>query len=184
VLYVSSVALTVLYSSRLIYFLTVRKAPNFTYNVTLDGGLRSSLAIVRLWGLALTSGGALRGCLFSTPSFLIVPQEVKEFVFSLILILIISRGVSFHLKEGRGQKSWAAPLWGLPFFSTPLITLFNFWVANFSRKSVDLVSTFEEGGAKLFSPPSVLRGGLKLGRPLYLINLGSTLLILLVIVLY
>jgi len=105
-----AVVITVLYSTRLIFYLLVRRpeAARAALQSEENNDLKASIRV--LWGIALISGPGLRWLVFKAPIMLFIPLGVKTLTLKVILArafryFIIFRKLLQHSRE--------AVLWGL-----------------------------------------------------------------------
>lgn len=182
-MYWGATALTLAYSARFMYYVTIRKMPNFTYNIIKDG--HPPLAMALLWLWAVSVGRTLNRWLFLSPPFLVLPLELKEFIILLVSVGLLGIRALFYVKRRKHKKVWRrGAMWGLPFISTPLALLFNFRLSNLARKALELPPFFEQAIAGPLFSPLFLTSLLKLESTHYLTNLGTSVVLLLRLVAY
>jgi len=127
-IFFGAVVITVLYSTRLIFFLLIRNVEALTLNSEIDDSKFSqdtNYPLLRLWVISLFSGAGLRWVIFRLPGFMFIPIELKSLTIKVVLIRAV---LYFFLlcKPLHGLKSnnsWVGGnMWGLPLISSQLIS--------------------------------------------------------------
>jgi len=121
-LFIVAVRITCLYSTRLVFFLIVRKTEAPTLRLESEEDMNFKIPVSTLWVVSLVSGASIGWVLFRSPSFLYIPSELKIFTLKVILIRAL---LYFFFREPiygfRSSVSWVSKrIWGLPLLSSRL----------------------------------------------------------------
>jgi len=119
-----AVVITILYSTRLVFYLLIRKPEGFSTNLQREENLDLKFSISFLWRIALTSGPILGWLLFKTPVIVFIPLEAKTLTLKIILTRVALYFIFFRefLYSKKTRVHWTiSNIWALPLIRTPLV---------------------------------------------------------------
>jgi len=120
--FVLAVAITVLYSTRLIFYLLVRKSERFSVALQSEENVDFKLSVRFLWMVALLSGPTLGWLVLKTPIIVFLPTDIKVLTLKVILLRVLGYFLFLrkYLYSKKERVFWSlSNIWALPFISAP-----------------------------------------------------------------
>ena len=121
-LFVLAVAITVLYSTRLIFYLLIRKSERFSVALQSEENVDFKLSVRFLWMVALLSGPTLGWLVLKTPIIVFLPTDIKVLTLKVILLSVLGYFLFLrkYLYSKKERVFWSlSNIWALPFISAP-----------------------------------------------------------------
>ncbi len=142
--YYLRVALTVIYSTRICYHISIGYSSLHKYSPQDDSSTDSHISSLILWIAGVSRGSIIRWALFKDLPLTFIRGRGKRFTVDLILSTLIFRIIIFKFKNQNSR--WVIfNIWGLPLISTKGIVLGGLIRGAVIRKSVDIRGILERG---------------------------------------